>query len=70
MNVFFIGKWIKRLLVLHVCFLSSIIIIIVIIRKKVFAGYSAVNIAPGSHWQGFRDYNQDKRFLKTFYIKI
>lgn len=44
MNVFFIGKWIKRLLVLHVCFLSSIIIIIVIIRKKVFAGYSAVNI--------------------------
>lgn len=44
MNVFFIGKWIKRLLVLHVCFLSSIIIIINIIRKKVFTGYSAVNI--------------------------
>lgn len=43
MNVFFIGKWIKRLLVLKVCFLSSIIIII-IIRKKVFTGYSAVNI--------------------------
>lgn len=44
MNVFFIGKWIKRLLVLKVCFLSSIIIIIIIIRKKVFTGYSAVNI--------------------------
>lgn len=43
MNVFFIGKRIKRLLVLHVCFLSSIIIII-IIRKKAFTGYSAVNI--------------------------
>lgn len=32
--------------------------------------YPGELIAPGSHWQGFRDYNQDKRFLKTFYIKI